>query len=209
MKKLGKNIEYLIADLAGDSSKARLHYRTRQVRERYRQVLESVYNEMAAYFLEHTNNVFILREGDARTLRSDHDDRKDAGATGKGKQLVVYVDESIVAAELNARRELVKLQFFERFGEEIDEFKIFISRGQYKSFHPFVRQEQAPSYEERATPVPLSDDELVAISEQTASIDNAHLRKAVQRAMVADLEWKRGLSGQTKTEQPGKSNSPE
>ena len=64
---------------------------------------------LADYILAHTNNVFILHAGDARTPRRDHDDRKDAGATGTGKQLVVYVDESIVAAELNARRELVKL----------------------------------------------------------------------------------------------------
>ena len=150
------------------------------------------------YILEHTNNVFILDGEDVRAPRRDHDDRKDAGATGTGKQLLAYVDESIVAAELNARRELVKLQFFERFGEEIDEFKIFISRGQYKSHHPFVRARAERRRTSSARPVPLSDDELVAISEQTAGIDNAHLRKAVQRAMVADLEWKKGFRAKRK-----------
>jgi len=145
------------------------------------------------YILEHTNNVFILREGDARTPRRDHDDRKDAGATGSGKQLVVYVDESIVAAELNARRELVKLQFFEHFGEEIDEFKIIISRGQYKAHHPFVKQEQAPSYVEAAMPVPLDEAERATVSAQLAGIDDDRLRRAVERAMIADLEWKKGL----------------
>jgi len=145
------------------------------------------------YILEHTNNVFILREGDARTPRRDHDDRKDAGATGSGKQLVVYVDESIVAAELNARRELVKLQFFEHFGEEIDEFKIIISRGQYKAHHPFVKQEQAPPYVEAAMPVPLDEAERATVSAQLAGIDDDRLRRAVERAMIADLEWKKGL----------------
>ena len=164
--------------------------RASQVRHMWESIMRSGGDD---YILEHTNNVFILREGDARTLRSDHDDRKDAGATGKGKQLVVYVDESIVAAELNARRELVKLQFFERFGEEIDEFKILISRGQYKSHHPFVSQAEQPSYVEQAVPVALTDAELAAIDQQLADIDNPRMRRAVRRAMVADLEWKKGL----------------
>lgn len=145
------------------------------------------------YILAHTNNVFILKEGDARTPRRDHDDRKDAGARGVGKQLVAYVDESIVAAELNARRELVKLQFFELFGEEIDEFKIIISRGQYKAHHPFAKQEQTPSYVEAATPVPLDEAERATVSAQLAGIGDDHLRRAVERAMIADLEWKKGL----------------
>ena len=146
------------------------------------------------YILEHTNNVFILREGDAHTLRRDHDDRKDAGATGVGKQLVVYVDESIVAAELNARRELVKLQFYEQFGEQIDEFKILISRGEYKRHHPFVASDEPPSYIESATPVTLTEAERATVAAQVADIDNPRLRRAVERAMVADLEWKRGLA---------------
>lgn len=146
------------------------------------------------YILEHTNNVFILKGSDVRAPRRDQDDRKDAGATGKGKQLLVYVDESIVAAELNARRELVKLQFFERFGEEIDEFKIFISRGQYKTFHPFAKQETVPSYVEPAVPVALTEVEREEVVAQTAGIEDPRLRRAVERAMVADLEWKKGLS---------------
>lgn len=145
------------------------------------------------YILAHTNNVFILRPGEARPLRRDHDDRKDAGATGTGKQLIAYVDESLVAAELNARRELVKLQFFERFGEEIDEFKIIISRGQYKTHHPFVQLEQVPSYVEPARPAPLDADEQAMVSDQLAGIQDERLRRAVGRAMVADLQWKKGL----------------
>ena len=145
------------------------------------------------YILAHTNNVFILKEGDARTPRRDHDDRKDAGARGVGKQLVAYVDESIVAAELNARRELVKLQFFELFGEEIDEFKIIISRGQYKSHHPFAQHATDPSYVERAVPVPLTPEERAIAAQQVEGIQNDRLRRAVERAMIADLEWKKGL----------------
>ena len=144
------------------------------------------------YILEHTNNVIILDAKDAHKLRRDHDDRKDAGATGVGQQLSVYVDESIVAAELNARRELVKLQFYELFGEKIDEFKIIISRGQYKKHHPFV-PESAPSYEEHTHPVPLDAAERAEVERRLAAVDDDALRRVAGRAMVADLEWKKGL----------------
>ena len=179
-----------LRDMGGSPEEIAKRARATAVRHMWESLMRASGDD---YILEHTNNVYILREGDARAPRSDHDDRKDAGATGKGKQLVVYVDESIVAAELNARRELVKLQFFEQFGEEIDEFKILISRGQYKLNHPFVTQDETPAYIEGATPVPLDDAERAAVREQLANIDNKQLRDAAERAMVADLEWKRGL----------------
>lgn len=165
--------------------------RANQVRRMWERIMKAGGDD---YILAHTNNVFVLREGEARPVRRDHDDRKDAGATGKGKKLIVYVDESIVAAELNARRELVKLQFFEFFGEEIDEFKILISRGQYKTHHPFARKDAPPAWEERARPVPLDESERAIVAAQLAGIADAPLRQAVERAMVADLEWKKGIA---------------
>ncbi len=167
--------------------------RANQVRQMWERLMKAGGDD---YILAHTNNVFILREGEARPVRRDHDDRKDAGATGKGKKLIVYVDESIVAAELNARRELVKLQFFEFFGEEIDEFKILISRGQYKSHHPFAKEDATPSWEEHARPVPLDETECATVTAQVAGIEDERLRKAVERAMRTDLEWKKGLAEQ-------------
>ena len=187
-----------IQAMGGSAQDAAKSARASAVRRMWEDVMRAGGDE---YILEHTNNVFILDGRDVRSPRRDWDDRKDAGATGTGKQLLVYVDESIVAAELNARRELIKLQFYERFGEMIDEFKIFISRGQYKSVHPFVHHDAPPSYVEHARPVPLSEAERAMVCSQTADIQNPQLRRAVERAMVSDLEWKRGLSEQGKTGQ--------
>ena len=185
-----------IQAMGGSAEEAAKSARAGHVRHMWEEIMRAGGDD---YILEHTNNVFIIDGRDVRAPRRDLDDRKDVGATGSGKQLLAYVDESIVAAELNARRELVKLQFYERFGEEIDEFKIFISRGQYKSLHPFVHNEAVPSYIEPANPMPLTDAEHELVSRQIAQINDARLRRAVEKAMVADLEWKKGLSDKTES----------
>lgn len=148
------------------------------------------------YILEHTNNVYIVYSDGAP--RDDgkryYDDGKDATSTGKGKQLIVYVDDSVVAAELNARRELIKLQFLDHFNERLDGFKIIISRGAYKKKHPFAQGAEQSASTEVSQPVPLSEEEHRFVAQQAAKTDNPHLARAFERAMEADLSWKKGLS---------------
>ena len=52
----------------------------------------------------------------------------------------MYVEDSLIAAEVDARREMIKLKFLELFGEEIDEFRIRVSRGKYKLSHPTAKK---------------------------------------------------------------------
>ena len=99
MRKIGPDIQRAVAKLSEGSESARLNLRIKQVRERYRQAIESVYRKSAGLHLAHTNNVII-----------------------KDRKLVVFVDDSMFAAELNAQRELIKLRLLELFGEEIDDF---------------------------------------------------------------------------------------
>jgi hypothetical protein len=87
---------------------------------------------------------------------------------------------------------LVKLQLFERFGEEIDQFKIIISHGQYKKNHPFA-SEETPG-EGDVSSVPLDEAERAEVEAQLAAVADPKLRRAVQEAMVADLEWKKGIA---------------
>lgn len=153
--------------------------------------------------LRHTNAVFIFdpeqQALDPRTGRRSHgprrglDDTKDADATGTGKRLVVYVDDSIVAAELNARREMIKMQFLGHFGEEIDEFKICLSRGRYRSNHPFAEEKPA-SYEDHTPSAPLSAQERAQVHEQVQQVQDERLRELIEQTMVADLEWKKGIA---------------
>ena len=81
MKSLGEAMRTTLKNISDDSGALRKAARAAQVRDIWKHLVEPA-------FLEHTNSVFILTEQGV-------------------KKLVVYVDDSIFAAELNARRELI------------------------------------------------------------------------------------------------------
>lgn len=175
MKKLGKNIEYLIADLAGDSDQARINLRAHQVRARFREALEIVYRDTAQLFLDHTNNVYIMKKDGKKTL-------------------IVYVDDSIFAAELNAQRELIKLKLLELFGEQIEEFAIYVSRSSYKKNHPY-RDEDSENREQASTLKELSPDEKEQVCQTASKVEDDAVRNSLEKAMTADLARKRTENG--------------
>lgn len=177
MKKLGNDISRFIAQLAGDSDQARINLRAMQVRERYREVMKTVYRETAEVFLAHTNNVYIMKKNGIPTL-------------------IVYVDDSLFSAELNAQRELIKLKLLEKFGEAVEEFEIHVSRGSYKEYHPFL-DEAAEKDQIAPARIPLDSDEVQRIQTTVNSIENEAIRKALEKAMTADLERIKGEKGKT------------
>lgn len=175
MKKLGKNIEHLIANLSKDSDQARINLRAHQVRTRYRQALESVYRDNAQLFLDHTNNVYILKKNNIKTL-------------------IVYVDESIYAAELNAQRELIKLRLLELFGEDVEQFEIKVSRGTYKDYHPYTEEDELS--ESSTLPLPeLSPEGQLRVDEISAKVTEESVRKSFEKAMTADMARKMTENG--------------
>ena len=179
MKKIGADINHLLSELGSNSDEARINMRTQQVRDRYKQAIESVYRDAAQLHLAHTNNVIITRKDGIKTL-------------------IVYVDESLFAAELNAQRELIKLRLLELFGEEIDDFQIRTSRWKkYRENHPYLNPDSQESAE-KSPSIPLNDDEKSFVSRTSAVIEDEKLRKSLERAMTADLEWKKGEKVETK-----------
>ena len=124
--------------------------------------------------LDHTNSIYIKKE------------------EGK-KILIVYVDESIISAELQAQQELIKIKLARKFGEYIDEFKVLISRGRYKNNYPF-RNREKESYVERVENKPLTPQQLKDISIRLEKIDNPELKEAMKNAVLSDLAWKNGIS---------------
>lgn len=174
MKKIGNNIHTVIRDMGGDSDAARLNMRIMQVRERYKSAVESVYPaETARLHLAHTNSVIITTKGKMRTL-------------------IVYVDDSLFAAELNAQRELIKLRLLELFGEDIDDFQIKVSRWKkYREIHPYL-DEVSPDETNKSPSIPLTVSELSHVSNVGAAIEDEKIRKSFEKAMKADLEWKKG-----------------
>ena len=177
MKKIGNNIAYLVAQLAGDSDQARINLRAMQVRERYREVMKMVYRDTADVFLAHTNNVYIMKKNGVLNL-------------------IVYVDDSLFSAELNAQREMIKLKLLERFGESIEEFEIHVSRGSYKSYHPFL-DESTENDQSHPVSIPLDPSELQLVQTTVNVVENEKLRKTLEKAMTADLERKKGEKGKS------------
>ena len=175
MRRIGDNIEGYVASLMGDDEQARINYRAQQVRNRYRLAIESVYRENAELFLAHTNNVYILKKDGVLTL-------------------IVYVDESIFAAELNAQRELIKLKLLQLFGEQVEQFEIHVSRGNYKDYHPYA-DEHAPEGDSDLPLAPLSEEEREAVEATARMVDDERVRKALEKAMSADLERKKAENG--------------
>lgn len=181
MGTLKKELSSLFAAMGDAAPDVRKQRRIAEVYERYKGAMESVYGADARLFLDHTNAVYILRDDPPKPQ----------------KRLVVYVDDSIYAAELNAQRELLRLKLLELYGEHIDVFDIFISRGGYRKKHPFdrMRAETVSEPVRKTPPMPLSDEEKMRVGEACAHIENPHVQRALEKAMKADLEWKKGEKG--------------
>ena len=100
--------------------------------------------------------------------------------------LVVYVDNSLVAAELNARRELIRLKYREQFKVVIDIFEIRISRGAYKDKYPF--RELRDHNKEYRTAHTLTQKELNEIDELLKDIPEGKLRASFKKAIKAQKQ---------------------
>ena len=188
MRKIGNDISRVIAEMGGDSDEARINMRVRQVLDRYRRAIESIYPAATARLhLAHTNKVIVK---DVRTVGRN-------GESVKVRTLIVYVDESMYAAELNAQRELIKLRLLELFREEIEEFSIRISgKTQYKKEHPYPDSDSTET-DEKSPSIPLNDDEKEFVSRTVGVVQDIKIQKSLEKAMTADLEWKKGEKVET------------
>ena len=182
MKKLGRELQRAVSAMGGDSEEARINRRVQEVLERYRKAIESIYPAGTAMLhLAHTNKVIVK---DVRSVGRD-------GGPIKVRTLIVYVDESIFAAELNAQRELIRLRLLELFGEDIEEFDIRISgKREYKREHPYV-DESLEVPKPNVPPLPLTTEEKEFVNRTADLIEDRRVRKSLEKAMTADLEWKK------------------
>ena len=164
MKKLSSHIGSTLAALPEEQAVAfRKALRTGKVHAMWAQLVEEA-------ILNHTNSIYIIKE-DGRSI------------------MHVYVDESIYAAELNNRRELLQLQCNEQFGEAVEEFHIHISRGSMRKRYPYRERQQ--NQDATRTSVPLSQEEKREVERACAAVEKPSLRTALEKAMIADLEWKK------------------
>ncbi|MDO4442650.1 MAG: DciA family protein [Slackia sp.] len=163
MKSFSSALQKTLRASAASSELAAKAARANKVKQMWRDVVDGI-------FLDHTNAVYIVNEREERVL-------------------IVYVDDSLFAAELNARRELIKLKLLERHNEQIDDFRILVSRGKYKKNYPF-RCEPGASLREKRRRVELPPEKRAELELQCRAIEDERLRAALLKAMISDLEWK-------------------
>lgn len=150
--------------------------RANKVKQMWRAVVEICCRPHAQTFLDHTNAVYIIHEHDYSVL-------------------IVYVDDSIFAAEINARREMIKLKILERFGEEIRDFRILISRGEYKKKHPYLDSTEM-GLSVNPPRKPLVPEQVEIIKKNASKIENGRVREKLVKAMISDLERKSDIKVQ-------------
>lgn len=183
MKLNGRQVTAQLTHIPGfDGDKIRRALRIREVRDIWSQLVEQ-------QILNHTNAVYIFTNDNRREMH-------------------VYVDESIYAAELNNRRELIKLACREQYGEVLDDFQIHISRGMRKKEYPYQEHQEKTSthtlssQQEQENPYlsgqqksfHLSDEEKNRITDQVSAIPDERLKRHFIQAMIRDLECKKSQS---------------
>ena len=198
MQSLGLAVGNTMSMYASRAELAAYAARATQVKRMWKAVVESCAGPSAPYLLDKTNSVYIIRDTSNDEV-SRETSGKTAGKRSKAtkfknksceKELIVYVEDSIVAAELDARREMMKLKFLELFNEDLGAFRIKISRGRYKLQHPYRENEQNEKAPLEQARKPLSADKLEEIEQQVASIPNERVREALKKAMISDSEIK-------------------
>lgn len=169
MKKIGRELKFVLGEIESDSEANRKQARAIQVKQRYKHVVTAAFPQSYELVLYHTNSVYIVTKDGV-------------------KNLIVYVDESIFAAELNAQRELMKLMFKQMFDEDIQQFDIYVSRGKYKKQHPFQREEKE---EKSPAKRPLDERERKQVEDTLEIVENEKLKEVMKKAMTASFESKK------------------
>lgn len=210
MKSFSSALQAALRTSSSGSELAAKAARAEKVRRMWKVAVESCAGRVAPVILDHTNSVYIIRE----ELKNDDVSRETSGADaecdrsslsrqGKSKkrasvayapgELVVYLEDSLIAAEVDARREMIKLKFLELFGEELGEFRIRISRGKYKLNHPYRKSDDEKEQTPLVARKELSRDVIDRLDEGLSDIGDEKMREALKRAMISDLEIKNAL----------------
>ena len=157
-----------------------INRRIQRIHDQFSQVVDP-------FILEHTNSVYLLRHKDVLGDSQPNEDTSKEQSDAQVFDLVVYVDNSLVAAELNARRELIRLKYREQFKISIDVFEIRISRGSYKGKYPFRNQDAVSQIDTQ--PRDLSDEEYERINELVEDISDKRIKESFIKAITAQKRF--------------------
>lgn len=144
-------------------------------RARLERYIEHVHQQFAQvvdpFILKHTNSVICKR---SENVPGQYD-------------LTVYLDDSTCAAELNARRELIRVMYRAQFGVVLDKFDIRISKGNYLKRHPFAEEKSAAPESKQK---PLSARDQRAIEDIIAPLEDGPVKDSFRKALTAQKRRK-------------------
>jgi len=118
------------------------------------------------------------------------------GAHIREGELVVFVDSSLWATELSALSEHYRESVNKELGEELVKavrFTVSKNVAKEKRIERVLTESEEYLTEDKVEPVALTANELAQIEASVSAIEDDELRRAVLRATVADLQWKKGL----------------
>lgn len=119
------------------------------------------------------------------------------GAHVRGHELVIYVDNSVWATELQAMSQQYMAAIRERVGKvPVRRIVFTVSRRVAEEYRIQVAEQETADFyvEDKVEPIPLSEVERAQVEASAELIPDAELREAVLRATIADLEWKKGIA---------------
>ena len=125
-------------------------------------------------------------------------------------EVIVYVDSSIWATELNMQSELLRLNLnielnidadepsnVMRKAEQVEKLTFKVSKEQYAARDRRLTTLQLLEAEDedyrKAQPVALDEEELSGLEEALSHIENDQLRDTAYAAAKANLEWQKGV----------------
>lgn len=211
MRKIGDGLTRYIAGISGRDETASRALRRARVHRLWEETVHAVFKEAAHLVLDHTNAVYIMSAEKGNAVRRfDRPASDTQGFASTGNVLVVCLDDSMVRSELDNRQELVKMKFREK-GEPVEVLKIVPSIRDMKQRHPFRKDASAsaagPAAEfpsdgsprggrvgaggcsaAAAPRNPLSDRQAATLSSASEKVEDARLKKAFEKAMIASRE---------------------
>ncbi len=140
-----------------------INLRIKHVYRQFKQVVQPI-------FLMHTNAVYLIKDKEDPQIQ----------------HLTVYVDNSTIAAELNARRELIRLKYRELFDVIIGDFSIRISKGSYRLNYPFKEEQEKLEKKLQNQPRPLTEKEKYDIETLIKDLPEGQLKESFRRAISAE-----------------------
>jgi hypothetical protein len=145
----------------------------------------------------------------ASTRILDHTDSVVFSTKAKQPCVIVYVESSIWAAELEAQKELYRILLEKETKWTIDDLKFYVTRKVmfkklFKKRNSEKTQEYSKSKKEK-TAVPLTEEEDRYARELVSSVQDKKLQDGLYKAIKADFEWKKGSEGLKLPQKPPES----